>query len=77
MVLYQISIQYNVIPGGSVIKISLPVQESGFDPWVRKVLWRRKWQPTPVIVSGESYGKGVWQGCKKLCGVAKESDMTE
>ena len=21
---------------------------SGFDPWVRKSLWRRKWQPTPV-----------------------------
>ena len=21
-----------------------------FDPWVRKILWRRKWQPTPVFL---------------------------
>ena len=20
----------------------------GFDPWVRKILWRKKWQPIPV-----------------------------
>ena len=26
----------------------------GFDPWVRKILWRRAWQPTPVILLGES-----------------------
>ena len=22
----------------------------GFDPWVRKIPWRRKWQPTPVFL---------------------------
>ena len=22
----------------------------GFDPWVGKVLWRGKWQPTPVFL---------------------------
>ena len=22
----------------------------GFDPWVRKICWRRKWQPTPVFL---------------------------
>ena len=21
-----------------------------FDPWVRKILWRRKWQPVPVLL---------------------------
>ena len=26
----------------------------GFDPWVRKILWRRAWQPTPVFLPGES-----------------------
>ena len=26
----------------------------GFDPWVRKIPWRRKWQPTPVFLPGES-----------------------
>ena len=24
------------------------------DPWVGKVPWRRKWQPTPVFLPGES-----------------------
>ena len=29
----------------------------GFDPWVGKISWRRKWQPTPVFLPGESYGQ--------------------
>ena len=24
------------------------------DPWVGKIPWRKKWQPTPVFLSGES-----------------------
>ena len=28
-----------------------------FDPWVRKIPWRRKWQPTPVLLPGESNGQ--------------------
>ena len=29
-----------------------------FDPWVRKIPWRRKWQPTPVFLpGGESHGQ--------------------
>ena len=26
----------------------------GFDPWVRKIPWRREWQPTLVFLPGES-----------------------
>ena len=26
----------------------------GFDPWVRKIPWRRTYQPTPVFLPGES-----------------------
>ena len=26
----------------------------GFDPWVGKIPWRRKWQPPPVFLPGES-----------------------
>ena len=34
---------------------SLPaMQETGFDPWVRKIPWRREWQATPVFLPGES-----------------------
>ena len=29
----------------------------GFDPWVRKIPWRRAWQPTPVFLPGESNGR--------------------
>ena len=29
----------------------------GFDPWVRKIIWRRAWQPTPVFLPGESCGQ--------------------
>ena len=24
-----------------------------FDPWIRKIPWRRAWQPTPVVLPGE------------------------
>ena len=27
-----------------------------FDPWVGKIPWRRKWQPPPVFLPGESHG---------------------
>ena len=33
----------------------------GFDPWVRKIPWRRKWQPTPVFLPGKPYGQRAWQ----------------
>ena len=29
----------------------------GFDPWVRKIPWRRKWQPTPVLVPGKPHAQ--------------------
>ena len=29
----------------------------GFDPWVGKSLWRRKWQPTPVFLPAKSHGQ--------------------
>ena len=28
-----------------------------FDPWVGKIPWRKKWQPTPVFLPGESHGQ--------------------
>ena len=47
----------------------------GFNPWVRKIPWRRAWQPTPVFLPGES------QGQRSLAGYSpwghKEPDTTE
>ena len=34
-----------------------------FDPWVRKILWRRKWQLTPVFLPGKFYGQRSLAGC--------------
>ena len=52
----------------------LPVMP-GFDPWVGKIPWRRKWLPTPVLLPGNSHG---W---RSMVGYSpwghKESDMTE
>ena len=28
-----------------------------FDPWVGKIPWRRKWQPTPAFLPGKSHGQ--------------------
>ena len=35
----------------------------GFDPWVGKIPWRRKWQPTPVSLPGKSHGHRSLAGC--------------
>ena len=29
-----------------------------FNPWVRKIPWRRKWQPTQAVLPGKSHGQG-------------------
>ena len=48
-----------------------PCKRPGMDPWVGKIPWRRKWQPTPVFLPGESHeqrslaGYSPW-GCKGL-----------
>ena len=33
------------------------LKRCGFDPWVRKLSWRREWQPTPVLLPGKSHGQ--------------------
>ena len=41
-------------PGGSDGKES---RRPGFDPWVRKIPWRREQLPSPVFLPGESHGQ--------------------
>ena len=47
----------------------------GFDPWVRKIPWRRAWQPTPVFLPAESHGQGSLAGHGPWG--RRESDTTE
>ena len=47
----------------------------GFAPWVEKIPWSRKWQPTPVFLPGKSHEHRILVGDSP--GVHKGSDMTE
>ena len=66
-------------PNGSVVKNppanNRSLKRHGFDPWVGKIPWRRKWQINPVFLPGKSRGQ------RSLAGYSpwghKESDMTE
>ena len=40
-------------PGGSDGRVCLQCGRPGFNPWVRKIPSRRKWQATPVFLPGE------------------------
>ena len=47
----------------------------GFDPWVGKIPWGKIWQPTPVLLSGESHGQRSLANYHPQS--LKESDTTE
>ena len=47
----------------------------GFNPWLGKIPWRRKWQPTPAFLPGEFHRQRSLAGYSpRSC---KESDTTE
>ena len=63
-------------PGGSDGKsVCLQCGRPGFDPWVGKIPWRRKRQPTPVLLPGKSHGRRSLVGCSPWG--HKESATTE
>ena len=56
---------------------NLPAMQEarGFDPCIRKIPWRREWQPTAVFLSGESQGQRSLEGYSPWGHT--ESDTTE
>ena len=38
-----------------------------FNPWVGKIPWRRKWQPSPAFLLEKSHGQRSLVGCSPLC----------
>ena len=66
-------------PGGSVVKNppanAGDIGDVGLIPGLGRSPWRRKWQPTPVFLPGESHGQ------RSLTGYSsqhhEESDMTK
>jgi hypothetical protein len=71
-----VGLVFTGFPGGSEVKaFAWNAGDPRFDPWVGKILWRRKWQPTPVFLPGKSHGG------RSLVGYSprgrKASDTTE
>ena len=62
-------------PGGLDSKESACNAGEGLNPWVRKILWRREQQSTPVFLPGEFHGQRSLAGYSPW-GYTK-SDMTE
>ena len=58
-----------------MVKNFSAMQRHRFNPWIRKIPWRREWQPTPVYLPGESHGQRRLVGYSLLD--LKELDMTE
>ena len=44
-------------------RICLQCRRPGFNPWIRKIPWRRQWHPTPVLLPGKSHGWRSLVGC--------------
>ena len=45
------------LPWWLIGRVCLQCRRPRFNPWIRKILWRRKWQPTPVFLPGKSHGE--------------------
>ena len=60
--------QAHLLPGSHVAHLvkNLQHRRPGFDPWVRKIPWRRERLPTPVFWPGEFHGQYSPQGHKEL-----------
>ena len=70
-------------PSSLVIK-NLPAHaratgDTGSVPVVRKIPWRRKWQPTPVFLPGKSHGQRslVGYNVRSPWGQRESEDKTE
>ena len=72
--------QWLGLPRCAVVK-NLPVCQCRrcwrrtFNPWVRKIPWRRKWQTTPVLLPGKLHGERSLGGYRPWG--CKESGMTQ
>ena len=53
-------------------KSACQCRRHGFDPWVGKISWRKKWKPTPVFLLGKVHGQRslvdrlLWMGSQRV-----------
>ena len=51
-------------------------RRGGFNPWVEKITWRRKWHSIPVFLPGKSHGQRSLAGYIQSRGFSKVPDPT-
>ena len=73
--LFDFSTSWWGFPYGSAVRLSHQWRRHSFNPWVRKIPWRRKRQPTPVFLPGKSHRQRSRAGYSPTS--CKESDTTE
>ena len=56
---YTYSVKYSTFRASQVV---LVLKRLWFDPWVRKIPWRREWQLTPEFLPGEFHGQRILAG---------------
>ena len=66
---------WNTLPDGAEIKDTPVNVGHWFDPWVRKILWSRKWQPILVFLPGKFHGQRSRESYSPWS--CKETDITE
>ena len=63
-------------PAHGVLKSQPASARDGrFHAWVKKIPWRREWQPTPIFLPGKSHGQRSLEGYSPHS--SKESDSTK
>ena len=58
-----------------MVKICLHCRRHGFDPWVGKIPWRRKWQPLTHTVQSPQYSWQPWESYKYCVECKYQSDL--
>ena len=56
-------VRSKVSPSVSVVKNWPTNRRHSFNPWIGKITWRGKWQPTPIFLSGKCHGQRNLAGC--------------
>ena len=72
-VIYVYNWMYSLV--AQLVKNLLQCGRPGLDPWFGELSWRRKWEPIPVFLPGESHGERSLGGYNPQG--HKESDTTE
>ena len=60
-------------PGGSVARN--PPDNGEFSPWIGKIPWRRKWQPTLEFLPGKSQGQRILAGYSLFSRIRVRHDL--